>query len=162
MNYTYFSLYNISCLNLRLFTLYGPRQRPDLSIHKFTRLIENGKQIEMYGDGSTARDYTHVGDVVNGFISAVNYLTEHNNVFEIINIGNRNPVKLKDLISTIYKSLNIDPNIVQLPEQPGDVEVTYSDISKATRILNYQPKMDFSRGIKEFVIWYKENKEFLK
>ena len=161
MNYTYYSLYNISCLNLRLFTLYGPRQRPDLSIHKFTRLIESGKEIEMYGDGSTARDYTHVSDVVQGFLGAINYLCEHNNVFDILNIGNCNPIKLKDLISGIYNALNVPENILQLPQQPGDVEVTYSDISKATKLLNYSPKVDFNTGLKEFVSWYRENKEFL-
>ncbi|MBC7388918.1 MAG: GDP-mannose 4,6-dehydratase [Opitutaceae bacterium] len=162
MNYTYHTLYNISCLNLRLFTLYGPRQRPDLSIHKFTRLIESGQAIEMYGDGSTARDYTHVTDVVNGFISAINFVSSHEKVYEIINIGNRNPVKLKDLIKTIYESLKVEPNIIQLPEQPGDVDITYADISKAKILLDYNPKMNFSDGIKGFVSWYEENKDFLK
>ena len=162
MNYTYHNLYNISCLNLRLFTLYGPRQRPDLSIHKFTRLIESGLAIEMYGDGSTARDYTHVSDVVNGFILAIDYILNNKNVYEIINIGNRNPVKLKDLITSIYESVGVSPNIKQLPDQPGDVDITYADISKAKTLLNYEPVMKFSEGIKGFVTWYKENKDFLK
>ena len=161
MNFTYSKLYNIDCLNLRLFTLYGPRQRPDLSIHKFTRLIDQGKPIEMYGDGCTARDYTHVSDVVKGFMLSIDYLLKHQSVYEIFNIGNRNPIKLSDLISNIYSAMDIAPNIIQKPMQPGDVDVTFANISKATNILGYSPDVNFEDGLKDFVNWYKINKEFL-
>ncbi len=156
MNYTYHQLYQIDILNLRLFTLYGPRQRPDLSIHKFTKLIQNGEPIEMYGDGSTARDYTHVSDVVNGFVLAMKYLFENEGVYEIINIGNRNPVKLKELISLLFELSGKTENIIQKPTQAGDVEITYASVAKAEKLLGYAPKMPFKDGLRGFVEWYKE------
>jgi UDP-glucuronate 4-epimerase len=158
INYTYHNLHKIDNLNLRLFTLYGPRQRPDLSIHKFTKLIENDQSIEMYGDGSTARDYTHVSDVVNGFRLAINYLFEHTHVYEIINIGNRNPIKLIDLISTLFEICGKPKNIKQMPSQAGDVEITFANIEKAEKLLGYSPKVDFNEGLKDFVDWFRKNK----
>jgi len=161
MNYTYHKLYDIDNLNLRLFTIYGPRQRPDLSIHKFIQLIDNNQSIQMYGDGSTARDYTHINDVVNGFVLAMNYLFDHKGVYEIVNIGNRNPVKLRELIAMLYELSGKTENIQQLPSQAGDVEITYANIEKAENLLGYSPKMPFKEGLKSFVEWYRENKDFL-
>lgn len=158
LNYTYHHLYHIDTLNLRLFTLYGPRQRPDLSIHKFTKLIEDGQAIEMFGDGSTARDYTHVSDVVNGFILALHYLFAHSQVFEVINIGNKNPVKLKDLIAGLFEYAGKPEKIVQKPMQPGDVEITFASVAKAKLLLGYEPKMPFHEGLRDFVQWYRQNK----
>ncbi len=156
MNFTYHKLYGIDCLNLRLFTLYGPRQRPDLSIYKFTKLIENDEPVQMYGDGSTARDYTHVHDVVNGFLLGMEYLAHHDNVYEIVNIGNTNPVQLLDLISKLYKILDKPLNIKQLPKQTGDVEMTCASIEKAQKLLGYTPTVPFEEGLKSFWEWYKE------
>jgi UDP-glucuronate 4-epimerase len=155
MNYTYHHLYGIDTLNLRLFTLYGQRQRPDLSIHKFIGLIEKGQSVDMYGDGSTARDYTHVSDVVNGFVLACAYLFKHNSVFEIINIGNNSPVKLRDLIGLLFELAGKPEKINQLNAQMGDVDITYSNIEKAGRLLGYQPKVSFRDGLADFVKWYR-------
>lgn len=157
LNYTYHKLYQIDNLNLRLFTLYGPRQRPDLSIHKFTKLIERQQPIEMYGDGSTARDYTHVSDVVNGFMLAIEYLFNHENVYEIINIGNKNPVKLIDLVTMLYELCGKEPQIKQMPKQAGDVEITFANITKAEKLLGYSPKMPFKEGLRNFVDWFRSN-----
>ena len=112
----------------------------------------------MYGDGSTARDYTHVSDVVNGFRLAINYLFEHTNVYEIINIGNRNPIKLIDLISTLFEICGKQKNIKQMPSQAGDVEITFANIEKAEKLLGYSPKVDFNDGLKDFVNWFRKNK----
>lgn len=156
MNYTYHQLYNIDTINLRFFTVFGPRQRPDLAIFKFVKLIKEGKSIEMYGDGETARDYTYVADIVDGIYCALNYLIQNDKVFEKFNIGNNYPVTLKKLIQTIYSELNVKPNIIQKEWQKGEVEITYADISKADKMLGYQPKVKFEDGISEFIKWYDE------
>lgn len=155
MNYTYHHLEKIDFVNLRFFTVYGPRQRPDLAIHKFTKKIMNGEAIQMFGDGTTARDYTFVGDIVNGILLSFNHVINNDNCFEIINLGNNQPVKLHELISTIENTLNIKANIEQLPMQPGDVDITFADISKAQNILGYQPTTAFKEGIQKFVDWIK-------
>lgn len=156
MNYTYHNLYQIDIINLRFFTVFGPRQRPDLAIHKFVHLIKEGNPIEMYGDGSTARDYTYIDDIVSGIFSSINYVNNNNKVFEHFNIGNHYPVALKDLIKTIYNALNLPPNILEKEQQKGEVDITFANISKAKKILKYNPQTKFEDGIKQFVKWYEE------
>ena len=155
LNYNYHHLYNFDIINLRFFTVYGPRQRPDLAIHKFAKLLLENKSIPMFGDGSTARDYTFVTDTLDGIINSIEYVLNHNKVYEIINLGNDHPVSLKDMIQTISETLGITPRIDQLPMQPGDVLITHADISRAKKLLNYQPKVPFNEGIKKFVAWIK-------
>jgi nucleoside-diphosphate-sugar epimerase len=154
INYTYHHLYKIDIINMRFFTVFGPRQRPDLAIHKFTKLIREGKPLPMFGDGSTARDYTYIDDTLKGITGAITYLLGHENVFETVNLGNNKPVKLCDMIAAIYEATNEQPNIIQQPMQPGDVEITYADISKATQLFGYQPTFDFNDGVKRFVEWF--------
>ena len=148
--YTYNKLYNIQSVCLRFFTVYGPKQRPDLAIRKFTELIEQDKSIPVYGDGSTMRDYTFIDDIVCGIISAVNY---DKTPYEIINLGGGSPVTLTQMIETIEKVLGKKAIINRLPMQPGDVDKTVSDISKAKQLLNYNPSTTFEEGIKKFIEW---------
>lgn len=157
MNYTYHSLYDMDVVNLRFFTVYGERQRPDLAIHKFVAAVFNGKPIYMYGDGSSARDYTYYSDTVNGIVSALKYIEAHEKVYEIVNLGNSNPISLKTLISTISEVADIKPRIIQDTEKPGDVAITYASIQRAKQLFGYEPEIDFETGIKNFVAWYKEN-----
>lgn len=150
--YTYAHLYNIRFIALRLFTVYGPRQRPDLAIHKFAKKILQNEPITMYGDGSTLRDYTNVADIVRGITAALHYT---GSIYEIINLGNNNPVTLSELIAGIEKSLNKKAIIEKLPEQPGDVPVTFADIQKAGRLLGYHPQVSLQDGLDEFCRWLK-------
>lgn len=152
--YTYTFLYGISAVNLRFFTVYGQRQRPDLAINKFIRLIKNGETIEIYGDGTTIRDYTHIEDIVEGIKSAIKY---DKSPYEIINLGSGNPISLSEMIKTIEEVLGQKAIIVSTPPQQGDVNRTYADISKAKALLNYEPKMDFKRGIQKYVEWLSKN-----
>lgn len=162
MTHVYHKLFNINVMMLRFFTVYGPKQRPDLAINKFTRLMLEGQEIPMFGDGTTSRDYTYIDDIVNGIIKSCNYCMENNNVYEILNLGNSSPTSLKEMILTIGQALGIEPKIKQLPMQPGDVNRTYADISKAKKLIGYEPKVSFEEGIKNFVKWYKENQEVYK
>jgi nucleoside-diphosphate-sugar epimerase len=156
INYTYHHLYQLDILNMRFFTVFGPRQRPDLAIHKFTRLLRNNEPIPMFGDGGTARDYTYVADTVAGIESAIDYLLKNENVYETVNLGNNHPVLLRDMIQTIAEEAGVKPVINQLPMQDGDVNITYADISRAKELLGYQPKTSFREGIKKFLMWYDE------
>jgi len=154
--YTYHSLFKMNVACLRYFTVYGPRQRPDLAINKFTRLMLNNECIPMYGDGTTSRDYTYISDIVDGTVKSLNYvLTQDECIYDIFNLGGSNPISLKELINVIGESLGIEPKIEQLPMQPGDVTITYSDFSHAKEILNYNPKIKINTGIQKFVKWYK-------
>ena len=157
MAHVYHKLYNFNIIMLRFFTVYGPRQRPDLAISKFTKLMLEGKEIPMFGDGTTSRDYTYVDDIVNGIIKSCEYTLTNCNVYEILNLGNSSPTSLKEMIQTIAKILNIEPKIKQLPKQLGDVDRTYADISKAKKLIGYDPKTSFEEGINKFIKWYKEN-----
>ena len=157
MAHVYHKLFDMNIIMLRFFTVFGPRQRPDLAINKFTRLMLEGKEIPMFGDGTTSRDYTFVNDIVDGIIKSMEYEEKNENVYEILNLGNSSPISLKGMIDIIGKVLNIEPVINQLPMQPGDVERTYADISKAKKLIGYEPKTSFEDGIKKFVEWYKEN-----
>ena len=153
--YNYHHLYKTPVACLRFFTVYGPRQRPDLAIRKFTELIDREQQIPMYGDGTTQRDYTFVSDIVDGVFSAVN--RQFN--FEIINLGNSTPIQLTRLIELIEQELGKKAQIKRLPEQPGDVYRTYADISKGGHFLHYKPKVPIEQGIRLFIAWYKERQQ---
>lgn len=158
MTHVYHKLFDMNVIMLRFFTVYGPKQRPDLAINKFTRLMLNNEEIPMFGDGTTSRDYTYIDDIVDGIIKSCNYVLENKNVYEILNIGNSSPTSLKEMINTIAKVLEVEPKIKQLPMQPGDVDRTYADISKAKELIGYNPKTSFKEGIEKFVKWYKINK----
>lgn len=162
MAHVYHKLYNMNIIMLRFFTVYGPKQRPDLAINKFTRLMLEGKEIPMFGDGTTSRDYTYVDDIVDGIMKSCNYVLNNENVYEILNIGNSSPTSLKEMINTIAEVLEIEPKIKQLPMQPGDVDRTFADVSKAKKLLGYEPHISFKEGIEKFVAWYKENQELYK
>ena len=157
MAHVYHKLYHMNILMLRFFTVYGPKQRPDLAINKFTRLMLNNEEIPMFGDGSTSRDYTYIDDIVDGIIKSCAYATTHNNVYEILNIGSNNPISLKEMIEIIGEELGVKPKIKELPMQPGDVDQTYADISKAKELIGYEPFTSFKEGIKKFIKWYKES-----
>ena len=148
--YTYSHLYDIRFVALRLFTVYGPRQRPDLAIHKFAKRIQQGLPITMYGDGSTLRDYTNVADIVRGITGALEYTGSN---YEIMNLGNNSPVKLHELIAGIETALGKKAIIEQLPEQPGDVRVTFADIRKAAELIGYTPQVKLQDGLNEFCAW---------
>ena len=158
MNYSYHHLYKLDILNLRLFTVYGPRQRPDLAIHKFIKLIDRNEGITMYGDGSTARDYTYVGDTVQGFVKALEYIHSTTGIYNTVNLGNHNPVKLNHLIATIGSVMGKTPNIKTLPMQPGDVQITYANIDKAKALFGYEPNTNLETGLTRFIEWYNEQK----
>lgn len=159
MTHVYHKLNDFNVIMLRFFTVFGPRQRPDLAINKFTRLMLNGDKIPMFGDGSTSRDYTYIDDIVDGIVRSINYVSNNNNVYEIINLGNSSPVKLSEMIRIIGEVIGVNPNIKVLPMQPGDVERTFADVSKAKDLLGYEPKTSFKQGIEKFVSWYKESME---
>ncbi|MFM7671682.1 MAG: GDP-mannose 4,6-dehydratase [Bacteroidota bacterium] len=148
--------HNIRFIALRFFTVYGPGQRPDLAIHKFTKAILANEVLTVYGDGSTSRDYTYVDDIVAGILSALEY---KQSPFEIINLGNHFSIPLIDLIRAIEKALEKKATLHYGPEQPGDVPKTYADISKAKRLLGYEPSTTLDVGLTHFVRWYRENLE---
>lgn len=156
--HTYHYLYGIDMMLLRFFTVYGERQRPDLAIHKFTKMISEGKPIPFYGDGTSRRDYTYIEDIVNGVLMSLNYVENHENVYEILNIGESRTISLKEMVETIEKALNKKAIIDQQPMQPGDVTQTYADITKAKQLIGYEPKTDFEEGIAHFVTWYQNKK----
>ena len=148
--YTYSHLYGLQVICLRLFTVYGPRQRPDLAIRKFTGRIVRDEPIPIYGDGSSRRDYTYVDDTVSGIMAALDYDCR----YDIINLGDSQPVDLNTLICTIEDALEKKARIHRLPDQPGDVPITYADISKAKQLLVYNPATPFKEGIRKFARWY--------
>lgn len=156
--HVYSHLYNMRFIALRFFTVYGPGQRPDLAIHRFTKAILKNEPISMFGNGQTSRDYTYVDDIVQGIISAVNYTQTS---FEIINLGNNYTVSLKELISSIENIIGKKAIINQQPEQPGDVPHTFANINKAQQLLNYQPHTQLQQGLQLFYNWFTNNKEVL-
>jgi UDP-glucuronate 4-epimerase len=151
---TYSHLYEMRMVALRFFTAYGPRQRPDLAVHQFTRKILAGEAIDQFGDGTTRRDYTYVDDIVDGVMAALKY---RGPMFDIFNLGENETVMLKDLIAEIEKAAGKKANINLLPEQPGDVPLTCADISKARRLLGYAPKTRLGEGVPKFVEWFRES-----
>jgi len=152
--HTYTHLYGVRCVCLRFFTVYGPRQRPDLAIHKFARLISEGKPIPVFGDGTTRRDYTYIDDIIAGVRSAIDY---DKSDYEVINLGESRTVELRELISLLEKELGKTAQIDRQPLQPGDVPQTFADIAKARRLLGYNPQTQIEEGIHNFVRWFREN-----
>lgn len=147
--HTFHHLHGLPVTGLRFFTAYGPRNRPDLAIAKFARLIERGEPIPMFGDGSTRRDYTYVGDIVDGVVRAIQRCRSHH----LYNLGNSDPITLRDMIAALGAALGRAPVIRQLPEQPGDVRQTFADISRASAELGYHPSTPFREGLERFVAW---------
>jgi UDP-glucuronate 4-epimerase len=151
--FNYSHLYDFRCSCLRFFTVYGPGQRPEMAIHKFTRMLAEGRAIPMYGDGSTRRDYTWVEDIVDGILAAHDLAPR----FEIFNLGGAETTRLDELIAWIAEDLGVEPRIERLGDQPGDVPITYADVTKAERMLGYGPKVPIREGIRRFVDWYREH-----
>jgi UDP-glucuronate 4-epimerase len=148
---TYSHLYGIRMVALRYFTVYGPRQRPDLAIHQFTRRIHAGKPIDQFGDGTTRRDYTYIDDIIQGTMAALTY---NGPMFDIFNLGENETIQLRDLIAGIENALGEKAKINRLPQQPGDMPMTYADISKARKLLGYNPSTRLSDGLPRFVEWF--------
>ena len=155
--YTFHHLYNIDIFCLRFFTVYGPRQRPDLAIHKFVKAILEGETINLYGDGSTSRDYTHIEDILKGIIGAINKVKG----FDIFNLGEANPLSLIDLVRLLEKSIGKKSHLKYLPMQEGDVFRTFADITKARKVLGYNPEIEIEKGIRNYLDWFTEyNRQF--
>lgn len=152
--HVYSHVHGMRVVCLRLFTVYGARQRPDLAIHKFAKLISEGKPVPIFGDGTTRRDYTYIDDIVSGILGAIKY---DQSQFEIINLGESQTVELRRLVELIENALGKHAIIEHQPEQPGDVPVTYADISKARRLLGYNPQTNIEAGIAKLVAWFKSS-----
>jgi UDP-glucuronate 4-epimerase len=153
LGHVYSHLYGIRVLGLRFFTVYGPRQRPDLAINKFVRLIEAGEPIPVFGDGSTRRDYTFIADIVEGILGSLHYTGSN---YEVINLGNDQTVTLSEMIETIETVVGKSATINRLPEQPGDVPQTWADVSKAKKLFGYEPSTTFKNGVEQFYNWNKQ------
>ena len=150
--YTFWHLYKLPVFCLRFFTVYGPRQRPDLAIHKFTRLISNGQPVPVFGDGSTSRDYTFVDDIVGGILASLDKCDR----YRIYNLGGSDPVTLSHLLSELERAIGKQAIIDRRPAQPGDVERTYADLTRSTSELGYRPRTSLSEGLRKFVAWFRE------
>jgi len=150
--YTFNHLYKLPIASLRFFTVYGPRQRPDLAIHKFTRLISAGKPVPFFGDGSTSRDYTFVEDTVSGIVASIEKIDK----FRIYNLGGSSPISLSELIAELEKAIGKKAILDKKSSQPGDVERTYADLTRSSKELGYSPKISISEGLKRFVAWFNE------
>ncbi|MCM2358460.1 MAG: GDP-mannose 4,6-dehydratase [Geobacteraceae bacterium] len=155
--HTYHHLYRMNIACLRFFTVYGPRQRPDLAIHKFTRLILEGRPVQLYGDGSTSRDYTYIDDIIDGVERALDWVCGEGARYDIFNLGESRPVELSRLVEIIEAETGNKAIIERLPMQPGDVERTFADIAKSCAMLGYRPTTSIEEGIRAFVRWYREN-----
>lgn len=153
--HTYSHLYDIRCICLRFFTVYGARQRPDLAIHKFSRLISEDKTIPVYGDGTMRRDYTYIDDIIQGVRAAIDY---DRSTYEIFNLGESQTVELSELINLLENSLGIKAIIDRQPLQPGDVPATFADITKSKKLLGYDPQTKIRDGIPKFVDWFRTMK----
>lgn len=152
--HTYSHLYGLRCVCLRFFTVYGPRQRPDLAIHKFAKLITQNKPIPVFGDGTTRRDYTYVDDIIDGVVAAIHY---DKSDYEVFNLGESRTVELRELISLLEKELDAHATIDRQPPQPGDVPQTFADITKARALLGYDPQTQIEAGLHRFVEWFRGN-----
>ena len=154
MGHVYAHLFGMRFVALRFFTVYGPRQRPDLAIHKFARAMLEGSSIPVFGNGSSRRDYTYIDDIIRGVIAAMHY---NRTPYEVINLGNSRTVSLMEMIATIEDALGKRAELLYEPEQPGDVPVTYADVSKAKDLLGYDPQVPFDAGIHNFVAWLRSS-----
>jgi UDP-glucuronate 4-epimerase len=157
--HTYHHLYGLSVVSLRFFTVYGPRQRPDLAIHKFARLMAAGEEIPFFGDGSMRRDYTWVDDIVQGVERAIAFALEHPGCHEIFNLGESDTVTLSRLVELLSGALGVEPRLRRLPAQPGDVERTCADVTRARELLGYAPTTRIEDGIPRFVQWFRGSVE---
>ena len=155
--HTYHHLFGIKVACLRFFTVFGPRQRPEMAIHKFTRLLASGGEVEQYGDGSTARDYTYISDIVEGIVRAADRLDG----YDVWNLGGAHTTRLSDLIEAIASALGVTPRVRERPMQPGDVERTWADISRAQEGLGWEPRIGLDEGLARFVEWYRSQERFL-
>jgi UDP-glucuronate 4-epimerase len=153
--HTYHHLYGLSVVCLRFFTVYGPRQRPDLAIHKFARLMASGAPVPLFGDGSTERDYTYVTDILAGVAGAVELTGRDAPLFEIVNLGESRTTRLSELVRLLAQGMGVEPVIEHRAEQPGDVRRTFADISKARRLLGYRPSVPVEQGIPAFLEWFR-------
>jgi len=153
--YNYHHLYDMSIICPRFFTVYGPRQRPDLAIHKFTDYIFKEKEIPFYGDGSTERDYTYIDDIVDGIMKSIEWISGKEKKYGIFNLGEARTISLKHMVETLERIIGKEAKVKAMPMQPGDVMRTFADVSKAKRILGYSPTTSFEKGIEKFVEWYK-------
>jgi UDP-glucuronate 4-epimerase len=151
--YNYHHLYDMNIACLRFFTVYGPAQRPEMAIHKFTDLLAKGEEIPMYGDGSSRRDYTFIDDIIDGVVASLDLAPP----FEILNLGGAETTALADLVRMIAEELGVEHRVQYLPDQPGDVPITYADVRKAGRVLGYSPRVSIREGLRRFVEWYREN-----
>jgi UDP-glucuronate 4-epimerase len=154
--HTYHHLFGISVVALRLFTVYGPRQRPDLALHKFADRLSNGQVIPFYGDGSSERAYTHIDDILKGLWGALDYVDQTNPVFEIVNLGESRTVSLSELVETLSGQMGVVPRLERLPPQPGDAHRTHADIAKARRLFGYEPSVSFEDGVSSFLDWLRD------
>jgi UDP-glucuronate 4-epimerase len=152
--HTYHHLFGLKVACLRFFTVYGPRQRPDLAIRKFAELMAAGKEIPLFGDGTSGRDYTYVDDIVEGIVRALDAAS----AFHIWNLGGSQPVLLNDLVQRLSQGLGVTPRVRRLPMQAGDVNRTWADVSRAKRDLAWAPSIGFDEGIDRFVAWFKEER----
>ena len=153
--YNYHHLYGIPISCFRFFTVYGPRQRPDMGFHTFARHIATGVPIRMFGDGTTQRDYTFISDIVDGLVAAV----DRPQAFEIVNLGNTKTVTLSRVLDLVQHAMGQEARIERFPEQPGDVRLTSADVTKAKRLYGYEPKVDVEEGIAQFVEWFLQVRE---
>ena len=153
--HNYHHLYDIPIACFRFFTVYGPRQRPDMGFHTFARHIATGEPIRMFGDGTTLRDYTFISDIVDGLVAAV----DRPQAFEIVNLGNTKTVSLSRVLEIVQEAMGQEARIERLPEQPGDVRLTSADVAKAARLYGYRPKVDVEEGIPRFVEWFAKVRE---
>jgi len=152
--FNYHHLYGLRTSCLRFFTVFGPAQRPEMAIHKFTDLLARGETVQFYGDGSSRRDYTYVDDIIDGVVAAMELAPG----FEIFNLGGAETTALKDLVAWLAEELAVEPRIEYLPDQPGDVPITYADVSKAGRMLGYSPRVPIREGLRRFVAWYRQHR----
>ena len=155
IGHSYHHLHKTDMIMLRFFTVYGPRQRPDLAIHKFTKAIIEEKEIPFYGDGTTQRDYTYIDDIIDGVLKSIIYLEKNENIYEIINLGESETISLKRMVETLEEEIGKKAVLKRLPMQPGDVNRTFADISKAKELIGYNPKTKFEEGIQKFINWYR-------
>jgi len=157
MSFTYSHLWNLPVTCLRFFTVYGERGRPDMAVAKFTRLISEGKEIEVYGDGTARRDFTYIGDIVSGVLASI-YSPSR---YEIINLGGANTIEVRGLIALIEAALGRKANVRNLPPAPGDVPVTHADVSKAKRLLGFDPSVGIQEGVERYARWFVERERSL-
>lgn len=159
VNYNYHINHKLNVINLRLFSVYGNNQRPDLFIHKVFNALYNENEIEIYGDGLQTRDFTHISDVIIAIQNSIKLCATQKDIYETINIGSHKPISVNNLLELIEQEVDITINRKYISKQIGDVQSTFADISKANNILNYSPKISISQGIKEYHTWYKKNKD---